>query len=82
MTRPPMIWGVPYSAFMVNGMITMITFLLFKNLLLFLLALPIHGIAFLLALKDPRIFDLLLVKIRTSKPCPNRSFWGATSYSA
>ena len=39
-TRPPMRWGVTYSALLVNGVFTMEVFLLTKNLLTLLLALP------------------------------------------
>ena len=43
-TRPPMRWGVTYSALLVNGVFTMEVFLLTKNLLTLILALPIHGV--------------------------------------
>ena len=47
-TRPPMRWGVTYSALLVNGVLTMEIFLLTKNLLTLLLAAPIHGVCALL----------------------------------
>ena len=43
-TRPPMRWGVTYTAILVNMVFTMETFLLTKNLLTLLLAAPIHGV--------------------------------------
>ena len=39
-TRPPMRWGVTYSALLVNGVFTMEVFLLTKNLLILALAVP------------------------------------------
>ncbi|PYX63661.1 MAG: hypothetical protein DMG78_31420 [Acidobacteria bacterium] len=42
-TRPPMRWGVTFSALMFNLVFTMEAFLLTKNLLTLLVALPIHG---------------------------------------
>ena len=39
----------------------------------------INGAAYLLCLKDGRIFDLWFVKARFLR-CLNRGFWGANSY--
>ena len=82
-TRPPMRWGVTYSALLVNGVFTMELFLLTKNLLTFALALPIHGICALLCARDARFFDLLLLWGRTRIPAllANARFWKASTYS-
>ncbi len=64
-TRPPMRFGVTYAALLVNLIATMELFLLSKNLLVLGIALPIHGLAALLCARDPRIFDLLLLWMRT-----------------
>ena len=83
-TRPPMRWGVTYSALLLNLVFTMEVFLLTKNLLALLLVVPIHGICALLCLRDPRIFDLLLLWGRTRLPAyaANFRYWRASSYSA
>ena len=83
-TRPPMRWGVTYSALLLNLVFTMEVFLLTKNLLTLLLIIPIHGISALLCLRDPRIFDLLLLWGRTRLPAyaVNFRYWRASSYSA
>jgi len=44
-TRPPMRWGVTFSALLFNLVFTMEVFLLTKNLLTLLIAIPIHGSA-------------------------------------
>ena len=80
LTRPPMIWGVPYASFIFTYMVTIMAFLASGSFLAFLMALPMHAVAFLLALRDPRIFDLILVRARSSRPHANRAFWGAASY--
>jgi type IV secretion system protein VirB3 len=82
-TRPPMRWGVTYSALLVNLVFTMETFLVTKNLLLLGLALPVHGLSSLLCARDPRIFDLLLLWARTRIPSllANARYWRAVSYS-
>src|ERR1700688_1828350 len=64
-TRPPMRWGVTFSALLVNLVFTMEAFLLTKNLLTLLIALPIHGTCALLCLREPRIFDLAVLWVRT-----------------
>ena len=82
-TRPPMRWGVTYSALLFNMVFTMETFLLSKNLLTLLLCLPIHGVCALLCARDPRFFDLVLLCARTRLPAAfaNLRFWRASSYS-
>jgi type IV secretion system protein VirB3 len=82
-TRPPMRWGVTYSALLVNGIVTMEIFLLTKNLLTLLLAAPIHGVCALLCARDARFFDLALLWGRTRIPAllANARFWRSSSYS-
>jgi type IV secretion system protein VirB3 len=58
-TRPPMRWGVTYSALIFNLVFTMEIFLVTKNLLALLVCAPIHGVCALLCARDARFFDLL-----------------------
>ena len=83
-TRPPMRWGVTFSALLVNMVFTMEVFLLTKNLLTLLVAVPIHGLCALLCLKDARYFDLILVWGRTGLPAYVRNVrvWKGSGYSA
>ena len=78
-----MIWGVTYSAVMLNAMCVMELFLLTKNLLTLLIAAPVHGVCMLLCAKDARFFDLTLLWGRTRIPAllGNLRFWKASSYS-
>ena len=82
-TRPSMLWGVTYSAVMLNAMCIMELFLLTKNLLILLLAAPIHGVCMLLCARDARFFDLTLLWGRTRLPAllMNLRLWKASSYS-
>jgi type IV secretion system protein VirB3 len=82
-TRPPMRWGVTYSALMFNMMFTMEAFLLTKNLLTLLICAPIHGLCLLLCVRDARFFDLLLLSARTRLPAlfANWRHWRSSSYS-
>jgi type IV secretion system protein VirB3 len=82
-TRPPMRWGVTYSALLFNLVFTLEAFLVTRNLLTLLVALPIHAAAVLLCGRDARYFDLLLLWGRTRMPAllANGRWWGASSYS-
>jgi type IV secretion system protein VirB3 len=82
-TRPPMRWGVTYSALLFNMVFTMEAFLLTKNLLMLLLCAPIHGICMLLCARDARFFDLVMLCARTKLPAffANWRLWKASSYS-
>ena len=82
-TRPPMRWGVTYSALLFNLVFSMEVFLLTKNLLTLLIVVPIHGICVLLCLRDARYFDLILLWGRTRLPAFAGTFrvWRASSHS-
>lgn len=82
-TRPPMRWGVTYSALLFNLMFTLETFLLTRNLLTLLICAPIHALCLLLCARDARFFDLALLWARTRIPalCANLRYWKASSYS-
>src|SRR5882672_12268530 len=81
-TRPPMRWGVTYSALLFNMVFTLEAFLLTKNLLLLLVCGPIHGVCVLLCARDARFFDLVLLWARTRLPAwfSNFRIWKASSY--
>ncbi len=82
-TRPPMRWGVTYTALILNMVVTMEVFLATRNLLALLLCAPIHGVCALLCAQDARFFDLLLMWGRTRLPAVvgTLRFWKASSYS-
>ena len=82
-TRPPMRWGVTYSALLFNMVFTMEAFLVTRNLLALLLCLPIHGTCMLLCTRDARFFDLVMMWSRTRLPAflANLRWWKASSYS-
>jgi type IV secretion system protein VirB3 len=82
-TRPPMRWGVTYSALLANLVCTLEAFLLTRNLLTLLVCLPVHGLCALLCARDPRYFDLVLLWARTRLPAllTTLRLWQASSYS-
>ena len=82
-TRPPMRWGVTYSALLACGLIAIESFLLTRNLLWLLIYAPLHGLCYLACLHEPRFFDLVVIWGRTRGPglLGNLRYWRANSYS-
>jgi type IV secretion system protein VirB3 len=82
-TRPPTRWGVPYIALLVNAVVTMEVFLVVKNPLIWLLAIPIHGVCMLLCSPDARFFELGMLWAQTRMPAlaGNLWAWKGNSYS-
>jgi type IV secretion system protein VirB3 len=82
-TRPPMRWGVAYEALLLNLVITMEVFVMTKNLLTLLLAIPIHGVCAVLCARDARFFHLMLLWARTRLLAyfGTVHLWQAASYS-
>jgi type IV secretion system protein VirB3 len=82
-TRPPMRWGVTYSALLFNMVFTLEAFLLTRNLLMLLLCAPVHALCALLCMREARFFDLGMLWMRTRLPAAlaNLTFWQASSYS-
>src|SRR6202035_3200846 len=72
---------VTYSALLFNMVFTMEAFLLTKNLLMLLLAAPIHGVWMMLCARDARFFDLVLLWARTRLPAlfANLRVWRPSS---
>lgn len=64
LTRPPMRFGVTFTALLVNSLITMELFVLTKQLLTLLVALPVHGVCMLACARDARFFDLAMLGMR------------------
>ncbi len=81
-TRPALALGVPYAALLVNALVTIELFLTTRNLLCVLICVPIHGLAWLACLAEPRFFELLAVwgQVRARGRGGVRA-WRARSYA-
>jgi type IV secretion system protein VirB3 len=82
LTRPQMFAGVTYSFFVLNAIVTVELFLISKSFWALLAAGVIHFIGYMGCLKEPRFFDLWLVKASRCPRVPNAAFWRCNSYSA
>lgn len=82
LTRPQMFAGVPYSFFVINAVIAVELFLVFRTLWVLLAALVIHGVGMLVSLHEPRFTDLWLTRVRTCPRVKNYKHWRCNSYRA
>lgn len=80
LTRPQMFAGVTYSYFIVNGVLATELFLIFHSLWVLLASVIIHVIGVVLSVREPRIFDLWLTRVRLCPRVPNYSIWRCNSY--
>ncbi|MEO5774437.1 MAG: type IV secretion system protein VirB3 [Sphingomicrobium sp.] len=80
LTRPQMFAGVTYSVFVANAIVATELFLIFRSLWVIAAALLFHAIGVLLCLKEPRIFDLWLVRVSRCPRIRNHRVWGCNSY--
>lgn len=80
-TRPTMVWGVTMPVFIVNTLLSGMVFLGANNILYLGVCIPIHGVAYLVCLNEPRAFELLLLWAKTKGRNLNRRLWQSSSYS-
>ncbi len=81
LTRPSMVFGVPYIAFVLEALVTLVVFINIGNPLYLAMVLPIHGVLYLISANDHGIFATIAAWSLTSARCRNRLFWGATTFS-
>lgn len=82
LTRPQMFAGVTYTFFIVNALVTMELFLLTKSFWVLPIALFLHGIGTIACLREPRIFDLWLLRARRAQRTRGFRLWRCNSYRA
>jgi len=80
LTRPQMFAGVTYTFFVINAVIGVELFLIFRAWWVLLVALLVHGVGVLACLEEPRIFDLWINRVRNCPRIRNYSVWQCNSY--
>lgn len=80
LTRPQMFGGVTFSFFVVNMAVTTEAFLVTGSFWALAVALVVHGVGYLVCLREPRIFDLWLTKVSRTPRVRNWKRWGCNSY--
>ncbi len=80
LTRPPLLLGVSYTFAALNGIISLLAFVITSNFFYLLVLLPgIHGVGWFICLKEPRAIELLIAKSSKCSICRNRSVHGGTN---
>jgi type IV secretion system protein VirB3 len=82
LTRPQMFAGVTYSFFVINAVLAVELFLIFKSFWVLLTCAIIHLIGMLASLREPRIVDLWLARVRNCPRVKNYRLWKCNSYRA
>lgn len=80
LTRPPMMLGVSYMYFIINFSLTMVFYINTRSFLVLFVVFPIiHGIGYMICLREPRAIELIALKGAKLLKCRNRMFHGHTN---
>ena len=80
LTRPQMFAGVTFTFCIINMLIAIELFLLFRAWWVLPIAAVIHGIGMIACLREPRIFDLWLTRVQRCPRVKNYGLWKCNSY--
>ena len=80
LTRPQMFAGVTYSYFVINGVFATELFLIFHAFWVLIAAAAIHLVGILACLREPRFFDLWLIRVQRCPRVRNHAIWRCNSY--
>jgi type IV secretion system protein VirB3 len=80
LARPQMLLGVTYGFLIGNAVVTTELFLVFKSVWVLLVAIGVHVTGWLACLREPRIFELWLTKVRRCPRIRNYRLWRCNSY--
>ena len=75
LARPTMIAGVSFMYFVINAMVTMVTYINTSNFVILLIVGPfIHAIGYVLCMKEPRAVELLIMRCSNGFQSWNRVY--------
>jgi len=80
LTRPPLLLGVSYTFAALNGIISLLAFVITSQFFYLLILLPgIHMIGWFICLKEPRAIELLIARTSKCSICKNRMYHSGTN---
>jgi type IV secretion system protein VirB3 len=80
LTRPPMLLGVSYTFAALNGIVSLLAFIITSKFFYLLILLPgTHLVAWFICLKEPRAIELFIARMSKCNICPNRSYYGGVN---
>jgi type IV secretion system protein VirB3 len=80
LTRPQMIFGVTYDYAVFNLIITVEAFLVTKSFWALFVAGVVHAVGYIACIREPRIFELWFMSVRTCPRVRNYRYWRCNSY--
>ncbi len=80
LTRPPMLFGVSYNFAVINGMISMMSYIMTSNFIYFAMMFPMHLVGYYLCSKEPLFIELFLNKNKNCPRCWNFTHHKGNSY--
>ncbi|WP_422513521.1 type IV secretion system protein VirB3 [Sphingomonas sp. 3-13AW] len=75
-----MLLGVTYGFAISNAILTTELFLVFRSAMVLFVAVAVHAIGVVACLRDPRIFEVWLVRVRRCPRVPNHRLWHCNVY--
>lgn len=80
LTRPPMLFGVSYTFAAMNGVVSLLAFIMTNKFFYLMVLLPgLHAIAWFICLKEPRAIELFIAKNSKCTICRNKMYHGGTN---
>jgi type IV secretion system protein VirB3 len=72
LTRPPMVFGVTYMYVVLNLLLSLMYFVLSSDFKVVIVSVAIHGIAYLICLREPLLIEIFIMKQSRFGRCPNK----------
>ena len=80
LTRPPLLFGVSYTFAALNGIASLLAFVITEKFFYLLVLLPgLHMIAWFICLKEPRAIELFIARMSKCNICRNRMYHSGTN---
>lgn len=80
LTRSSMILGVSYVFASLNILGSLLLFVMTNKFIYLIVVLPLlHGIAYLICLKEPLALEIVIMKSSNFMRCKNRTFYNGTN---
>lgn len=76
LTRQPMILGVTYMYVFLNLFLSLMLFVMTSDFRVALGSAVIHGLAYMICLREPLLIELFLMRQRKFSKCPNKKYYG------
>lgn len=82
LTRPQLLFGVPYGFLVLNVVIATEAFLIFRSFWALAIAAAVHVVGLIATRANPHLIDTWITKVRRCPRVPNYSVWQCNSYRA